>query len=198
MRTLPALLLLAAGAARRMGGRDKLLETVGGEALLARQAGAGLAAGLEVLVTLPAEAPAREAALAGLAARIVRVPDAVEGMAASIRAGVRALAADAPGVMILPADMPAIGADDLAALAAAFAEAPEGILRAAAADGTPGHPVIFPRRLFGALAGLSGDEGARSLLADEDVRLCARPGRRALIDLDPPEEWAAWRQAEGG
>lgn len=193
----PALLLLAAGGSRRMGGRDKLLEPVAGEALIARQARAGLAAGLRVLVTLPPGAPARMAALRGLAVRIVRVADAAEGMGASIRAGVAALPEAAPGVMILPADMPEIGAGDLLVLADAFAATPDSVLRAAAEDGTPGHPVIFPRRLFTALARLSGDAGARALLRGEDVRPIALPGRRALTDLDTPEEWAAWRAGGG-
>lgn len=209
----PALLLLAAGASRRMGERDKLLEAVAGEALLTRQARMGLEAGLDVIVTLAPEAPARDRALARIApggpthppgrrarsGRLVpvRVPDAAEGMGASIRAGIAALGPEVPGVMILPADMPEIRAADLSTLAADFMRAPDAVLRATAADGTPGHPVIFPRRLFPALSGLSGDAGARGVLRGEEVRLHALPGRRALTDLDTPEDWAAWRDGRG-
>ena len=95
--------------------------------------------------------------------------------------------------MILPADMPELETSDLAAVIADFAVAPDAIHRGADADGTPGHPVIIPQRLFPALEGLRGDEGARSVLKREDVRLTALPGRRALTDLDTPEDWAAWR-----
>ena len=42
---------------------------------------------------------------------------------------------------------------------------PGEILRATAADGRPGHPVLFGRRFFGQLAALKGDRGARSVIA---------------------------------
>lgn len=180
-----------------MRGGDKLLEEVGGEPLLARLARAGLAAGLTVIVTLPDPGHPRARALAGLDVIRVPVPDAAEGMAASLRAGLAACPEGAAGLMILPADMPEIDAGDLATLAAAFAEDPARVLRATGEDGTPGHPVVFPRRLFPALAGLRGDEGARSILKGEDVRLLALPGRHALTDLDTPEDWAAWRATRG-
>ena len=65
------------------------------------------------------------------------------------------------------------------------------------ADGTPGHPVLFGRRFFETLAGLRGDRGAREVLreAAEFVTEVPTPGRAALVDLDTPEDWAAWRAA---
>ncbi len=170
-----------------MRGADKLLEPVGGVPVLRHLAVEALAAGLGVIVTLPVASP-RAAALAGLSVTIVTAPDAAEGMAASIRRGVAA-AADAAGVMLLPADMPDLGRDDLRALADAW----DGheVLRAAGDDGTPGHPVIFPASAYPALARLAGDTGARALT--EGARTYPLPGRRALTDLDTPEAWAAWR-----
>ena len=67
-------------------------------------------------------------------------------------------------------------------------------VRAAAEDGTEGHPVIFPRRLYGELAVLTGDVGGRALLQGEDVRAVIRPGQRAICDLDTPEDWDRWRK----
>ncbi|MGB3754105.1 MAG: hypothetical protein WA954_09435, partial [Parerythrobacter sp.] len=66
-------------------------------------------------------------------------------------------------------------------------------VQATAADLTPGQPVIFPRRLFPALAELQGDVGGRAVLTREVVVTVPLAGRRALVDLDTPEEWAAWR-----
>ena len=68
-------------------------------------------------------------------------------------------------------------------------------VRATGADGTPGHPVIFPARLFAALARLKGDTGARAVLEGEAVLHVALPGRAALVDLDTPEDWAGWLAA---
>lgn len=193
-----AILLTAAGSSRRMRGGDKLLERIGAQSCLRRQAVMSLAVVPRVIVTLPPDRPARLADLAGLPLEIAILPDAAEGMAASIRHGARA-AETAPALMVLPADMPDIDAEDLRRLLDAHAKAPRAILRGAAADGTPGHPVVFPRDLFADLADLHGDEGARSVLARHSarIRLVPLPDRHAVTDLDTPEDWACWRAARG-
>ena len=120
-------------------------------------------------------------------------------MGASLRAGVAALPADATAVIVLLADLPEIEADDLPRLLAAHAADPAAILRATAADGRPGHPVLLPAGLFPALAQAAGDTGARDLLAarPERVRPVPLPGTRAITDLDTPEAWAEWRARTG-
>lgn len=194
----PVIILLAAGASARMRGADKLVEPVGGEPLVRRLARAALATGCEVVVTLPPDRPARAAALDGLALRRVTVTDPARGMAASLVAGLGA-ARDGAAVIVLLADLPEITTADLRALVDAHAAAPEAILRATAEDGTPGHPVLFPAGLRAALAGLTGDAGAKPLLATHAhrVRAVPLPGRHAVIDLDTPEDWAAWRASTG-
>jgi molybdenum cofactor cytidylyltransferase len=193
--------LLAAGAARRMQGRDKLLEPVDGAPLLRRAAEAALASRAdETLAILPPEpdpqAGARRAALDGLTLRIVENRSAAEGMAASIRAAVAAADPKADALIVAFADMPEIGAAHLDALMAAFDPA-EGraICRAATEDGRAGHPVLFGRRFFEALARLEGDRGARALLEEHGdlVEVVPTPGAGAAVDLDTPEAWAAWR-----
>jgi CTP:molybdopterin cytidylyltransferase MocA len=90
--------------------------------------------------------------------------------------------------------MPEIRTEDLAALVAAFeAAGGETIVRAASEDGRPGQPVIFPARLRPELLVVTGDAGGRDILRREAVRLVPLPGRRALTDLDTPEDFAAWR-----
>jgi CTP:molybdopterin cytidylyltransferase MocA len=189
-----AILIPAAGASRRMRGRDKLLEEVRGRALIADRVAVALGTGLDVLVTLPPGGGARAAALEPLAGpRLVveEVPGAGEGMAASVRRG--ADWAGARALMVLLPDLPEITEADLRAFLRGFDGA--HTLRATAADGTPGHPVVFPAWCLPELAALRGDEGARQVLARHDVRLVALPDRRAVTDLDTPEDWAAWRAA---
>ena len=100
--------------------------------------------------------------------------------------------------MILPADMPDLTTDDLRGMIRRQAETPDRILRATAADGRPGHPVIFPSDLFGDLARLAGDRGARDVIAAHRDRLQFLPlhGEAALCDLDTPEQWARWRERQ--
>jgi len=191
-----------------MRGGDKLTERIDGVPLLRRQALAALeaASGVEseaasgsapgtIVVTLPPLPHPREEAVADLPLTRVALDDPARGMSASIRAGLEALPEDAAAVMILPADMPEITANDLRLILSAHAAEPEAIHRATGADGTPGHPVIFPADLRPALARLDGDTGARDVLKANAhrLRLHPLPGRHALTDLDTPEAWAAWR-----
>lgn len=194
------ILIPAAGASRRMRGADKLLEEVAGEPILRRTARLAVETGAPVLVTVPDTGPlvpARRAALAGLGLRILSVPDAHEGMAASLRAGARAVG-PAEGLMVLMPDMPEVTDEDLRRLVAAFGDDPTAPVRATSGDGTEdGHPVILPRRLLQDVAVLNGDRGARSVLAGETVRRLPLPDRHAVTDLDTPEDWAAWRVGHG-
>ncbi|MBV0912156.1 nucleotidyltransferase family protein [Anianabacter salinae] len=190
----PAVLLLAAGASSRMRGGDKLLEEVDGMPLLRRQAAAARSVCEQVFVTLPVPGAARRAVLDGLDVVCVDVPDAAEGMSASIRAGAAALPHDVTHLVLLPADMPDIGARELATMLAAAEAAPGAVLRGTAeGSDVPGHPVLIPARLFSSLATLSGDDGARGALRGETVTGVPLPGRAAITDLDTPEDWAAWR-----
>lgn len=191
-RSAPTILLLAAGRSTRMGGEDKLLRSLGDGPLLRVVAERCMRAGPTRVVLGPGQGD-RRGALDGLAVEIVEAPDGA-GMSASIATGVAGL--DGP-VLIVLADMPAVTAHDLHLLLALSAQAPGAILRAAAEDGTPGHPVLFPADLLDALSGLRGDRGARDILAAQAARVHLVPlrGRRALIDLDTPEDWAAWEAA---
>lgn len=179
-----------------MRGGDKLLEPVAGQPLLRLLARRARSTGCDVLVTLPPGDTARRWALAGCDVAVREVPDAAEGMAASLR--VASAAAVGRALMVLPGDMPDITATDLARMIAAYgALSPAPILRATTADAEPGHPVILPPDLVPQLGQLAGDAGARGVVQAHPERIVLHPlpGRRALVDLDTPEDWAAWRAA---
>jgi CTP:molybdopterin cytidylyltransferase MocA len=55
----PHILILAAGASSRMAPRDKLLEQIDGQPLIARSLRTALATGLPVTLTLPPDRPKR-------------------------------------------------------------------------------------------------------------------------------------------
>lgn len=195
----------AAGASSRMRGGDKLLEMVDGQPVLARIAARALATGARVLVALPPDRPKRAAALESVRnARLITVdvPEAYEGMAASIRTAAQWVLSQPneeqfAGLMIAPADMPELETDDFQNVIKSFSGDPKAVVRASSADGTPGHPVVFPARLFAALTRMSGDQGARAVLKGEAVTLAPLPGQHALTDLDTPEDWAEWRERTG-
>jgi CTP:molybdopterin cytidylyltransferase MocA len=191
------LVLLAAGRSKRMRGADKMLEPVptafGDRPLLEVMARRCLRAGPTRVVLGPGQ-EARAALLEGLDVTVREAPEGA-GMAASIVAGVAGLGTP---VLLVLADMPDVTASDLHLVLALGAKEPRAILRAASADGRPGHPVLFPADLLPELAHLTGDTGARSVLERHANRVHLVPlsGTSALTDLDTPEAWAAWRDRQ--
>ena len=120
--------------------------------------------------------------------RIVDNPDYGSGLAASLRAGVAALPADADGALIMLGDMPDIAAADLDRLIAAFVASGGTAIVRATHDGRRGNPVILPRAEFAAVAKLEGDTGARHLVeAGERPVVDVEIGAAAALDVDTPE-----------
>jgi CTP:molybdopterin cytidylyltransferase MocA len=179
-----------------MRGRDKLLQPVNGQPILRAVAETALASGAPVLVTLPPNADARRAVVARLPLQVVDVPDAVQGMSRSIARGLAAITDPGPedGLMILPADMPGFSTKALVDLISRFQAEPGLIWRGGTTDGQPGHPAILPHDLWPELAMITGDEGGRSVLKRHAnrVRQVPLPGQMATLDLDTPEDWAAY------
>ena len=191
------ILVLAAGASKRMQGTDKLVQTIAGVPLLRRQVLRARSVADMVLVTLPPAPHPRYACLTGCDAKQVSVADADMGMGHSLRAGIAALPHDTRHVMVLLPDMPDITAQDIAAVAAGPANHPQAtIWRGATATGTQGHPIIFEKRHFDDLKQLTGDRGGAQVVArhKEQVKLIPLPGENAVLDLDTPSAWQEWRQ----
>ncbi|MEP1590404.1 nucleotidyltransferase family protein [Sulfitobacter sp.] len=191
-------ILLAAGASSRMRGRDKLMEDVDGQPLLRRQTRLAQSVG-PVTVALPPAPHPRYTALTGLDITPLPIPDAAEGMGASLRRAFADLPPDTAAAMVMLADMPDLEPSDLARLAASVDLSSETLVwRAATEDGRPGHPIIFAAALFDQLKRLSGDDGGRAVVhgAGARVQLVPLPGQRARLDLDTPEDWAAWRKPQ--
>ena len=182
-----------------MRGADKLLETIDGVPLLRRQTEAALASGCPVMVALPVNS-ARQEALHGLPVTIVEVRHAADGMGATLSTAARFAARHAPdrAMMVLLPDVPGIGPFDIMSVIARFeAEGGDTVTRATDETGRPGTPLIVPPRLLKKFIALAGDDGGRGALSGEKLVTLALSGTRATTDLDTPEDWAAWRDADG-
>ena len=121
-----------------------------------------------VTVVLGAEA-GRAQALLGSDAEVVVADDWAQGMSASLRAGLRAVAAThATSVVVTLVDLPDVGPDVVGRLLDPLPRA--GTLRRAGYDGHPGHPVVLGRDHWAAiLDSTTGDRGARDYLATAAV-----------------------------
>ncbi|SFU07327.1 nucleotidyltransferase family protein [Sedimentitalea nanhaiensis] len=194
------IIVLAAGQSSRMGGLDKLMQIVDGVPLIRRQVdlARGATAG-PVIVALPPPPHPRYHALNGTGAQRLPVPDAAEGMNASLRTAIAAVPQGTPAAMVLLGDLPDLTLQDLnAALRAVDLNSDTLIWRGATETGKPGHPVVFSARLFDRIAKLTGDGGGREIVASAQgrVKLIPLPGNRARLDLDTPQDWADWRAAQ--
>ena len=177
-----AAVILAAGRASRFraaGGREatKLVAPLEGRPIVRRVAEAALQARTRPVVVVVGHArEAVEAALEGLPVETVRNPDFASGLASSLRTGLSALPPSVGGAVILLGDMPKVEPGLIDALIDAFAARPEASAAAPVRDGRRGNPVLLAQKLFGPAMDLSGDEGARKLLA--------RLSLTELIDVD--------------
>lgn len=192
---IPICLLPAAGASSRMRGGDKLLEPVDGLPCLATMAKRAISAGFEVLVSLSSEDHPRAHVVSYLDLQICVVPNHRDGMSASLRTAAKVVAPHGTAMMILLPDMPAIEINDLREILNAHAANPDSIIQASSITGEPGHPVLFPNHLLSEFEDLCGDKGAAALLKahSEKIKYVLLNDNRARLDLDTPEDWAAWR-----
>ena len=189
-------LLLASGASRRFGS-NKLLADLAGRPVVRWSADALAEAVDTLVIVVPRESTSLRAALDGTSARFVENVDAHEGMASSIRAGVAALPAGVDAVAITLGDQPTIDPQVVRRTVAVWraARATTRAVTTAYTDGR-GHPTLFDVSLFPALLALTGDRGARDLLASlgDEVAVVDVAGARPP-DVDTPEALAALSRA---
>ena len=197
--SIPAI-VLAAGASTRLGQPKQLLRLHGAqETLLEHTLRVARDAELQpVYVVLGAQAEAIAAATNLQGATILHNPDWPEGMASSIRCGLRAVQSEMPeaaGALLLVCDQPALTREHLRAMLAAHQAKPEAIVASHYA-GANGVPLLAPRALFADLAALTGDRGARALLQEEKYARIAIPLNQGECDIDSPEDISGLSMSE--
>jgi molybdenum cofactor cytidylyltransferase len=180
--------VLAAGTASRFGS-TKQLATVAGKPLAQHAIDSLWAAGVdEVLVVTGHDADAVESALLlPVTGRFVRNLSYRDGQATSLAAALHAAADASEAAVVLMGDQPGVTPDVVSALIVQFRATREQIVRAAYRDG-PG-PSLLSREIYAEAGHLSGDVGARELIASHpewvmEVRIHAD----APIDVDTRED----------
>lgn len=193
-----AALVLAAGRSTRMGARNKLLLPIDGKPMVAHVVDAALASRAgPILVVTGHEAQAVEEALAGRELCFVHSARYAEGLSRSLIAGLDALPDDVDGVLICLGDMPRVTSETIDRLIAGFTPDEGHAIVLPDIGGRRGNPVLWDRRFLAEMGALTGDEGARSLIAryPDQVHAVAMPDDAALLDIDTPEALAALQSA---
>ncbi len=120
-------------------------------------------------------------------------PDWQEGIASSIRAGIRALPSSASAALILLCDQPLIGAKQIRMLLNGWEKEPTRIVASIYHDGV-GVPALFPAEFFGQLLELEGDRGAKGLLMKFSDSLLKIPLPEAELDVDSAADFEHLRK----
>lgn len=189
MKTPPTVVVLAAGFGSRFkGARHKLDEALHGSTVLGCTLRQAVASELHVVLvtTAPFVAAATEV-LATSDIVVLSLAEASRGMGHSVAAGVGERP-DAGGWLILPGDMPMVRAQTLRSVAAALERHP---VVYAQYHGRRGHPVGFGSELYSELIALTGDEGARRIVARYPVHGEELDDPGVLVDVDTQDDLAA-------
>lgn len=185
--------ILAAGASTRMGEPKQLLR-LDGRTLLRRTVDTVLASpAWPVVVVLGAHAEAIRPEVAQLPVLVVDNPDWAEGLASSIRAGLRVIdsfSLSLEAALLVLCDQPGLSADTLTRLAGEHHRTGRSMV-AARYDDHPGPPALFARRHFHELLELHGAGGARPLFARHADALATVDFPELAADLDTPADYQA-------
>lgn len=184
--------ILAAGASKRLGQPKQLLE-IDGETLLHRVVRFAAASDPAELIVVLAEGTTEiHEAIRDLECRIVVCTDANRGMSASLRSGLAALNPICVGALVMLVDQPRLDAAHLCTLRDRWRLAPQQAVASGYAQ-TLGVPALLPRSWFAELTQTNMDRGARELLRGriKDVQAIYAP--HLAFDLDSPGDLEHWR-----
>jgi len=184
-------IILAAGAARRMG-QPKQLLPLGGKPMVWHVANAACQSGLDSVILVTGSVSDSVAIAAkDLPLTLLHNPEWEKGQSGSLTTGLKALAAETEAVMFLLADQPLITPELIDALIASYHASSHSIIRPCHA-GHRGNPVLFGWNEWkDELCTLSGDNGARQIIAShpESVRCVPVKSEELLWDVDTQEDY---------
>ena len=186
-----AAVVLAAGRSSRMAPRNKLLELVDRKPVITHVVNAALGSGADpVIVVTGFEAERIGEALRGLKVKVVHNADYAQGLNTSLRAGLKALMPNTDGAIILLGDMPQIQSGNLNALIAALKD--QESICVPVRSGRRGNPLLWGARYFPEMMQISGDVGAKPLMAKYLEHVVEVPINSDSIfaDIDTPSDLA--------
>jgi molybdenum cofactor cytidylyltransferase len=200
-RVVIGAVVLAAGAGSRLGHRPKCLLELGSVPLIRRTLIALSGAGVdEVVVVLGHHAALIEPLVQDFPVTLVQNPEPDAGQVSSQRVGLAALTGKLDAVLVVLADQPLLGAADITALIGAFKKRPEGTrVVQPHVGGERANPVIFDASVRDDILAGQLNAGCRQWQAahPEQVHAFASDNRRYRVDIDTPDDIAAFERDTG-
>ena len=185
-----AAIVLAAGAASRMGRLKQLLPYRGRTLVRHAVEQAHQAGFAPIIVVVGAESDDVIAAVQGSPAVVAENSDWQLGMGSSISCGMGRLAQVAPeatAVAILLADQPLVSAKHLHGMQAVLSKDYSAV--GAEYNGTLGVPALFSREIFPQLTAMPSNAGAKQLLHSLGPQVNPYPLSEAGADVDTPDDY---------
>ncbi|WP_339627250.1 nucleotidyltransferase family protein [uncultured Maribacter sp.] len=186
-------LIMAAGASRRMKGVKQLLPWKNSNFLTEtiKTVQKSKARTVSVVLGSHAERIKRECNLTQIGVDVILNPNWDEGLGNSIAIGVKEILKkihDLDGILICLADQPLLTSDYFDSLIYQFKKDTSKIV-ATNYGKRVGVPALFPKFLFNELECLNGDQGARDLLKNHIKNIISLDAENQQIDIDTEEEY---------
>ena len=178
-------LILAAGQSRRMGEDNKMTIDVDEKPMVRHVAEAlSMSSINQAFMVTGHEAEKVYAVVEDLDISQIENPDYELGLSSSLAAGIKAIEARFTHILVMLGDMPFVTSQMIDRMAASSNENPNAIV-VASHKGKRGNPVLWPRAYFAELQSITGDVGAKHILAaNQDSVVEVELGEAASIDLD--------------
>ena len=168
-----AAIVLAAGRSDRFGDDNKLLASLAGRPVIAHvmdQVLHSKARPVVVVTGQDAEQIMGQIQTPGIKVSFVHNAMFNQGLSSSLEAGIAALDQSVEGALIVLGDMPLITADMIDALIDKFAPGQGQSIVIPVHERQQGNPVLWGREHFAELCALTGDTGAKQVLARHRAR----------------------------
>ncbi len=182
-------IVLAAGGSTRFGALKQLLEFKG-KSLLNRSVKLACEVVNNRVVVVHGPKPTKcQREISAYAVMNLVNEDWERGLSSSLALAIESVPADYDAVLVLLCDQPLIEKPHVDLLIEAWSANPEKIIASNYAD-TTGVPAIIPRSYFQQVLKLTGDEGAKKLLARFSNEVITVPIPEAEYDIDTQEDFA--------
>jgi molybdenum cofactor cytidylyltransferase len=151
-----------------------------------------------VVLVLGANATAIKERISDTKAIVVENSDWKSGLSSSLKVGINCLLNDNNGIagaLILACDQPFITTPLIDDLVNHF-ERDKPLIVASRYDGTAGIPALFSRELFDELTELTGDKGAKGVIAKHGSQAILVDLPEGALDIDTPEDYKSLCEAK--
>jgi len=183
-------ILLAAGQSRRMGSDNKLLALLDGKPMLRHVAETLKSSSVEdISLVTGHEAEMVKNVVWDMGFQVIENPDYAEGLSTSVKVGFQAVQDKYDGVLICLGDMPFISATEIDQMISAFDPLEGRAIITPTFKGKRGNPVLISTQFADDIAKISGDMGAKALIAENDhlVHSVEFDSPAIFTDIDTPE-----------